>query len=422
MSSHNKKLLAVNWENGVRITKDHFKDNDAFVMQSIQQSQRVNTTLYNFGILSKEPDSDSFPILSYNPVSDTEVEFSLSYCDAVNLNGERIFYSDKIYGESLKLVKDIRDISSSSSSSSFYIYLYNVADSYITTGAPRDASNPVHRPYLLPDLKLGATLGMFGVEAIHKFLIDGNFTIIARVNVNEEGFQLDPNYIPPVSRVSMSSQLERFKAKIIKSFLSLEQDCFNIHHKNRLKYKTSILAYHTSLLSNALLDFLANHSWGYREGCNYLSEQEPVVLLKPLFSLAKAIRFQLRLLSPQDNEYLLNYYHNWTQIKPRDFEQDLDNVINHVYYHTDIVRSVNVLNKFLDTIVTLWNNLSKLEYIGQQQDNLVTSEDPYSQSYSNESYQQQQSYDHINNQQQQQPSQQEEKKKKRSSGGFSLLR
>ena len=74
-------------------------------------------------------------------------------------------------------------------------------------------------------------------------------------------------------------------------------------------------------------------------------------------------------------EYLLQYYKEWTNINPADFQQAIGDVKNVIYKHTDILPSLKSVGNLMALLERLFKKMSELEYVGLMRENIVLSED-----------------------------------------------
>jgi hypothetical protein len=71
---------------------------------------------------------------------------------------------------------------------------------------------------------------------------------------------------------------------------------------------------------------------------------------------------------------LLNYFHEWRDVTPGNFEELLAGTIELIYDHKDIYAGITTVETFMNVLVALWNKLSSLEFIGQHKENIVVAE------------------------------------------------
>ena len=369
MQHQTNEPLSVNWENGIRITKEHFVDSDLFTNHVLQAYQKASITRYTYGIINTPSNSTESCVISFEKIATNQWRFQLQYCDAITAKAKRLYYDKESYESSLTFEYTYDRLHSNSS---FFLCLELDAQEHVPVGFPKDSSNPVHKPYIVPKARIRKVYAEpISVENENTFM-HSNLVILARIKVLEDKVILDQDYICPVSKSRFHSRLLAFHQNIGSSLTALEASVLEIHHTTIQKYKTSILAYHTSLLCKRILEFITQYQWDYTN--SVILEESPVTLVRPLAQLAKSLYYELLLLPSEDLEHLLNYYYSWTQITPTAFKGMLEAVMNHTYYHTDIIKSVTQVESFLEMLQALWTQLAKLEYIGQQEDNLVTSE------------------------------------------------
>jgi len=77
----------------------------------------------------------------------------------------------------------------------------------------------------------------------------------------------------------------------------------------------------------------------------------------------------------KETEYLLQYYQEWTNVSPADFQQALDGVENVEYRHTDMRPSLQNVSRLMKMLEKVFKKMSELEYVGLMRENIILSED-----------------------------------------------
>lgn len=65
-------------------------------------------------------------------------------------------------------------------------------------------------------------------------------------------------------------------------------------------------------------------------------------------------------------EELINYFVEWCDLNPGQFENVISQVVDQVYDHTAISEAVDFCSRFLEEITGLYTKLDELDYIGRK--------------------------------------------------------
>ena len=118
----------------------------------------------------------------------------------------------------------------------------------------------------------------------------------------------------------------------------------------------------TFVLCRSVQRFFDMHSFHLEQ---LAAEQPPVYMVSLASMLARSLHTALHTMPENEAEYLLQYYKEWTNINPADFQQAIGDVKNVRYKHTDILPSLK----------SVFKKMSELEYVGLMRENIVLSED-----------------------------------------------
>ena len=130
------------------------------------------------------------------------------------------------------------------------------------------------------------------------------------------------------------------------------------------KSKTS-LSTNIQYVSERLMGFLADKIVFYR----WLNGQRPpVYVVENFVSLAYCLKTTFDCVTEKDREEMFKYFEQWSNLKPVDFDNAIQEVLKIDYNHNDIAESIGVVKEFMAVMVLLYGKLSKLKFIGEQTD------------------------------------------------------
>lgn len=367
------KHLPVNWTDGMKISQKHLWDTYFNSVESIKNYSSVWQNKFNFGVLSPLEKFDALNLEVNNDSSNTIV-IKLKSCNLITSAGYRIIFYPKLYGDEFPTtILNSKDISKESQ---FYYIVATVNPfEMVPIGIPNPDIEPLYHPSALPKIRLHV---VDGNEMSSSFISEYHLIIGRLINTNVS-LHLDERYIPPVVKNRYHLVLDDLCESLSHLLFKVKDCAFQVYKRNKNNPKSSRLADNTFILCDDILNFYAEKSFYLR---NIIKDDSPVVLVELFSSLASHLSVSLNMIDEKEREMLLQYYYEWTDIKPYRFIEVLSQIINIQYDHTDINNAIEKLRNFMSLLDILFKKMSELEYIGQRKDNIVISED--SQEYENE--------------------------------------
>lgn len=365
----NKKMkyLPINWTDGVKISADHFFKNYNNIIETIKDYNVIGLKSYEYGILEKNTDFENLQ-LDFLTDGDNSLVIKLKSCDAITKEGYRIIYNPSLYGENPPSVVLKTSDFDKTESESFYVILALSPFEYLPVGVPDPEVLPLHHPNVLPKLKLH----VIPVSKINTGFIKEHFLIVSKVLWVNGLFSVDQSYIPPVICMSSNEGLEMFGKGLLQAMIKLKNYTIKIFKKNG-KQATS-----NSLISNTLACVVTLQNY-YSDTIfdleNIALKKSPIYLVNKLVVLANKLSICFSIMDDKEKEQLLQYYYQWTDVKPTVFLDTITNTVNLKYNHMEIAEAFTQLNQFMAVLERVFKKMSELEYIGQPKDNIVINED-----------------------------------------------
>ena len=106
-------------------------------------------------------------------------------------------------------------------------------------------------------------------------------------------------------------------------------------------------------------------------------EQPPVEFFQKINIMARSVANALIRLQTKDFEALLQYFYEWTDVTPSEFDHALNNMVALKYDHIDIEHALIVSKDFIYKLSTILGKMSELEYVGLIRENIIISDDSY---------------------------------------------
>ncbi|MFL1895020.1 hypothetical protein ACJRPK_04915 [Aquimarina sp. 2-A2] len=362
---------AVNWTDGVKLTKDHFIASYFNSVETVRASMHTQIHKYDYGLL--QPINDSQAALAIETQTHTEerLVLALRTCNALTAGGCKIEFSAGMYGNEVPTATlESKDIDTNSNLE-FYVLVTINPFELVPVGEPDPEAIPLHHPNVLPKI----SLQIVSKSQFNSSFLDRYFLMAGKVYWRNGSFVIDTAYTPPVSRIMYHKPLHEFHKNIAQVLLRLRNYSVIINKKNRDKLQSNTLVRNTFLLSDKVMDFVSQHTFEFTQ---IGEEQPPIFIAQKVSILANYLSTALAIMEDNEKEKLLQYYYEWIDVKPSVFETTLGNIIDMAYDHQDINASLDKIDFFIAVMDKLWKRLSDLEYIGQRKDNIVISEESQS--------------------------------------------
>lgn len=363
-----KKYPAINWTDGVKITRTHFLEDHAHISDTIRDCANTSLNNYNYGLLqAKDGEGASLNIQTITQTKE-RLALQLTHCNAITRNGCRIEYDSELYGGNHpEAIIESKDIDVNSVLDFLIVVTVNPFE-LVPVGEPDPESIPLHHPYALP--KVG--LRIISKSQFNTSFMSMHYLIVGKVQWRNGAFVLDDDYIPPASRIKYHPELLVYQRRISSVLTNIRNNSIIINQKNRHKFSNNKLASNTFKLCIKVMDFVSEYLFKYTQ---MGEEASPIFMFSSISVLGNYISNELAILEEEDREKLLQYYYEWIDVKPSKFESTIGEILSLDYEHDEIRNSIEKIDYFMAVIQRLWKKLSDLEYIGQRKDNLVVSEE-----------------------------------------------
>ncbi len=355
--------LAVNWIDGMKISKNHFIQSDNYFQDSIRLSRNIFLNDYNFGLLDNEQDpSNTFNLLF--DYSNGTAEIILKSCHAITRGGAII----DIHHDNQ--VKSQLSISGNTKNEIKEWYLIISVNPFIRVpvGSPDINENPPRHPF---------TDSKYVLEVVPSVQINkqdiGLFKLpIGRINLVEGELILDKKLMPPCSTIHCYPEMNKAFEVSGTTFQSLYNFALKVLRKIQDKNKPLSIAKNIRLLCEGIMSFYGGNYFKLR---NIIPQQPPVFYIESFSILAITYQTVLQTIPSEEKEELMKYTFEWCDISPGDFENILVAAVKIRYDHYAISDSVDKIQKFLDTLLVILTRMDSLEFVGQRKESMVVTKE-----------------------------------------------
>jgi hypothetical protein len=359
-------FLPVNWTDGMKISKDHFLQDQYARIQDQAFATGAHINNINYGLLPAVAFNQNAIRLFINVDNQQNVVVKLLNCRAVTPGGYVIDIVQNGANEITDVEEKVIGLSVPFSelklkSEKYFIVLSVNPYQRNPFGNASAEELPPRIPFTVPQYNLSLlpeenfnhrTIGLYQL-AIGKFFI------------KEQNIQVDENYIPPCVATNAHPELVDVFAGIEEFLSKMELYSIQILQKIILKKQQNELALIVQRLCENILQFTNSNAMVYRWS---MLHQPPLHMLSVVASLARVFKNTLDQYIGTHKEELINYFMEWCELRQGEMESLITNLTTHKYAHENINYTVEVTALFTKSISTLFHNLSRLDYIGKKRD------------------------------------------------------
>src|SRR5579859_2519803 len=357
--------LPVNWIDGMKINRSHFIAQDNAVIFHLAQVAGSMLNDYNYGLL---PAGNGSPALKLFLSTDNQqrVQVRIQQCRAITAGGYYFDFREDtaLSGASLQaplLTNPIAFKELKGRSALFYIVLTVNPYKRIPYGAADPSELPPRNPFVRPFF----SADLVPVEEMTRNKPGAFQLAVGKVRIEETRALLEEDYIPPCHSISSHSDLLEIHAALEQFFGKMEVWSIQILQKIFQKKQANDLSAIVQKMCEQFTVFTASR---LAELKTTGIVQPPVWLVSNAASMARLIKNILDAYQGSGKEELINYFTEWCNISQGELEGAIVALTNYQYDHHDINSAVEKITTFTKIISQLFNQLSRLEYIGKRKD------------------------------------------------------
>lgn len=359
------KHYAVNWVDGMKISKDHLVQQEDFMIDSIRDSNSIQINSYNFGLL---PINDKFgdkTIYELQSTATNDAQLIIKKCTAVTLAGYRIElfdYKVNIRNLAKNMTQDQEDVDGQ-----FYILASVNPFDHISFGEIDADEIPPRHPFTKPNYRIE----LVDVSILNSSYSGGNYLVLGKVAMKSGMAQIDANFIPPCSSVDSHPKLVEYYNSYSNSLSNLRQYAFKIIQKTAHKNQNITLADNVKTLCRTIVNNIGQNYFQFK---NLATEQPPIFLINIFSQLALQLYNDTQLMVQAELEEMLNYSLEWSEITPHSLLNQLTLSAEINYDHHNTGEYFFNINQMLKSLELIFGKLSELDYIGQKKENIIVNE------------------------------------------------
>ncbi|PWV56561.1 hypothetical protein [Chitinophaga sp. S165] len=361
------KYTPVNWTDGMKLSSAHFVATDQYSQDLVRDARSLLLTNYNYGLLPPFAGQRTSHDIEVIEKATNHVEIKVRLCNAITAEGCRIDIDGSAdYASQLSFSHYFNENSDGRSIVYNIILAVNPFER-----VPSGQLDPEDNPPRYPDVSKGYRIFLLPAAGMAPKTTEGYSLVIGQLLLTNGKIVVNNSYIPPSSSIISHSSLIRYYEQFSVQMNDLQLAAFTIIDKTMGKEAITILGKNIRLISEKMLDYLAQVFFSYR---NLGYQQSPIYLAGCFSNLAHVFFTGIKHIEAKEREEMLKYFYEWRDVTPGNFEELLARTIELIYDHQDIYAAMSLIDEFLKVITALWKKLATLEYIGQRKENIVVAE------------------------------------------------
>ncbi|RYD53145.1 MAG: hypothetical protein EOP52_03115 [Sphingobacteriales bacterium] len=367
---------AINWADGMKISRTHFVGQENHLLFRITESVAAQLHSFDYGLLPAPAINQFANEIRFEILSGNEVEIVISRLDALTPSGYRITSGMDELASQLRFTVSAPALSATDgfrSDEDAYLALLQVRPFERIPAGPLDPEEiPYRHPYALPAMQVALL-----PESQYNPAFPGNhFVVLGRLVRRAGALTADDQFIPPCTSIRSHPLLMRQYENIGVYISEMQQNAWSIVQKTRSRAQQTDLSRSIRGFCEDLVTAISQIYFRFR---NLSFHLPPIYCVEAIATLAGQLMNSLQLLPEREKEEEIKYFAEWCDVQPGQLESHLSQVIELRYEHLRVARHFQQIDALLQMVSTILQRLNRLEYIGLHKENIVVKEEVVSQ-------------------------------------------
>jgi hypothetical protein len=353
------KHKAVNWIDGMKISKEHLVQQESFYTDQLRDSTAVQLTRLNYGLLSPPDESGKALNIKINIDPSKVIRVDLLECHAVTSAGERIEIATnnaaKLNNDADKLTADF-DFTETKEKT-FYVTISVNLFARNPIGQIDPDEIPGRPPFVAPQY----TLEILPESQISNSA--NSILAVGKLQITGGRMQVVNKFIPACAIVKNHPLLLESYYNLGNQLGETANLNLSIVQKIHAKSQVTSLVKSFLALSEKASDFFASELGRFRW---IIADMPPVFFIEYFIRFAYIVKFSLERLPAKDKEELMGYFSEWTDRSVSEMNDTISEMIKTEYNHHDIAQSLHAAEEFMGMIYFLFTKLNSLDFLGKK--------------------------------------------------------
>lgn len=352
--------MAVNWVDGMKISRQHFIDTDYYHTDQLRRTAAALTTPLSYGLLLPREGTDPLEMQVLGDAGH-QIRVKVNRCQAIAPDGSVI---DVEESDDLKL-----DTSLSAVMEQYRLPITQHVEIYLVisvgiferqpAGTPSETEIPVRHPYTAPLYRVS----LVPAELINIEQWGGPALIIGKLAHTNAELRVMHDFVPASRAVRSHKNLRECHSRWTGYLNDIEMYSFRILQKIKTKSQKSTLSDSVQLLVERLVNTMTAVNIPFQRLVPF---EPPLQMVVAMIQPGQAIRTAFESLTDREKEELLGYLAEWADESPGSIEKQLLAMIQSPYNHNDNVPCLRTIDSFYSMWTALFLKLSQLEFIGKR--------------------------------------------------------
>jgi hypothetical protein len=354
------RRMAVNWVDGMKISRQHFVETDDYHTDQVRKAQAVSQTPLNYGLLISQEGTESLQMQVLGDASQ-QIRVKIDHFSGIAPDGSLLEIAEK---DELRLDTSLAEMIEqyrlpAAQSLEIYIVINVSLFERKQVGTPLDSEIPIRHPHTLPFYKIN----LVPAELINTEQWSGAGLIIGKIEYNNSELRVLHDFIPACRAVKSHKGLREWYNRFGGYLNDIEMYSFRIMQKIKTKSQKSTLSDSVQMLVERLVNVFATANVSYQRLVPY---EPPIHMVVCLIQVVQSIRTSLECLTDREKEELLGYLGEWADDSPGSLEKKILSVIQVPYNHNEMLPCLKTMDGFYSMWTALFLKLSQLEFIGKR--------------------------------------------------------
>lgn len=359
------KHYAVHWVDGMKISREHFVQQENYFIDSIRDTNSLSVVPFNYGLLPVSEQFSDKTIYEIHNTATNDAQLVIRKLTAVTMGGYRIEISD--YKVNIRNLATNTAFNPEEIDGQFYILASVNPFDKIPFGEIDSEEIPPRHPHTKPNYRIE----LVETSILNSSYSGGNYLVLGKVGIQSGIAQIDHHFIPPCTSVQSHPKLLEYYQNYTTSMSNIRGYAFKIIQKIAHKNQNNQLAHNIKTLCRTIINHEGEHYFAFK---NIIIHQPPIFLMDIFAKLALKLYHDTQLMASGELEEMLNYCLEWSEVAPHTLLNLLSGVAEIHYNPHDSGEVFFNIQLMLKNIEQILGKLSELDYIGQRKENIIVTE------------------------------------------------
>lgn len=349
---------AVNWQNGMKISKEHLEKLENWVVDSVRDAASLGGQYFGYGLL---PGDDNLPL---DLTIDSD-EVVLHYCRAITPNGSRIAIDASFGALPHYPLSRLRSEVENYYENEFVFDVWVCVNPFDRepVGAPNPSELPPRHPFAMPKY----SLDVIASGEVKGFPRTAFHLLVGKLIVKGANFTLDENYMPACISIESHPNLLRFHGEVCNKLDTIRQNAILVYKNTKAKSNFP------SSLDKGFLYWSENLAFSLANSYDFAKEQLCCLPPKEMLIYIKQISRNSAAILEMSNEKdaVFDYIRDPVGVLPSRMENAARELLDYRYNPDDLPEMCRRISQYTDVLNEIFTLLPKFQFIKNQRVDII---------------------------------------------------